>query len=348
MYTDNEFLKTVVSFDNDELLTYVHDRINLSLAKSLMIAPLSEKLIISEDTFEDAGQHEPFIVRLKNILRDYKDGLTIVKELIQNADDAEATEVDICFDNRQHTSDRNRLFFPDMCESHGPALVIHNNSQFSDEDFANIQKLAGGTKQGKHLKIGKFGIGFSSVYHITDVPSFVSRERLYIFDPTLNHLRKAVKNPSQPGKTVNYMTKFIQKSKQMEPYEGLFGFKKTTAYNGTMFRLPFRANASELSSTCYSQSTFKELLTSIQESGDKLLLFLQNVQRITVQQFDAGMTAPKVLYELRRHVPQPSLPLDNASIVTLESKSAEKNFVVPQNWLHHIVLLMTRNLRWLM
>ena len=333
VYTDNEFLKTVVSSDNDERLTYVHDRINQSLAKSLMITPLSEELDISEDTFEDAGQHEPLMVRLKNILRDYKDGLTIVKELIQNADDAVATEVDICFDNRQHTSERNRLFFPDMCESHGPALVIHNNSQFSDEDFANIQKLAGGTKQGKHLKIGKFGIGFCSVYHITDVPSFVSRDRLYIFDPTLNHLRKAVKNKSQPGKKVNYMTKFIQKSKQMEPYEGLFGFKKATAYNGTMFRLPFRTNASELSSTCYSQSTFKDLLTSIQDSGDKLLLFLQNVQRITVQQFDAGMTAPRVLYELRRHVPQPSLPLDNASIVTLESKSAGKNFDVPQSWL---------------
>ena len=333
VYTDNEFLKTVVSSDNDELLTYVHDRINQSLAKSLMITPLSEELDISEDTFEDAGQNEPLIVRLKNILRDYKDGLTIVKELIQNADDAEATEVNICFDNRQHTSERNRLFFPDMCESHGPALVIHNNSQFSNEDFANIQKLAGGTKQGKHLKIGKFGIGFCSVYHITDVPSFVSRERLYIFDPTLNHLRKAVRNPSQPGKRVNYMTKFIQKSKQMEPYEGLFGFKKATAYNGTMFRLPFRTNASELSSTCYSQFTFMELLTSIKESGDKLLLFLQNVQRITVQQFDAGMTAPRVLYELRRHVPQPSLPLDNASIVTLESKSAGKSSKVPMSWL---------------
>ena len=333
VYTDNEFLKTVVSSDNDELLTYVHDRINQSLAKSLRITPLSEELDISEDTFEDAGQHETLIVRLKNILRDYKDGLTIVKELIQNADDAEATEVDICFDSRQHTSEQNRLFFPDMCESHGPALVIHNNSQFSDEDFANIQKLAGGTKQGKHLKIGKFGIGFCSVYHITDVPSFVSRERLYIFDPTLNHLRKAVKNPSQPGKKVNYMTKFIQKSKQMEPYEGLFGFKKATAYNGTMFRLPFRTNASELSSTCYSQSTFMELLTSIQESGDKLLLFLQNVQKITLHQFDAGMTAPKVLYELRRYVPQPSLPLDNASIVTLESKSAGKSSKDPSSWL---------------
>ena len=332
VYTDNEFLKAVVSSD-DERFTYVHDRINQSLAKSLMITPLSEELDISENTFEDAGQHEPLIVRLKNILRDYKDGLTIVKELIQNADDAEATEVNICFDNRQHTSERNRLFFPDMCESHGPALVIHNNSQFSDEDFANIQKLAGGTKQGKHLKIGKFGIGFCSVYHITDVPSFVSRERLYIFDPTLNHLRKAVKNQSQPGKKVNYMTKFIQKSKQMEPYEGLFGFKKATVYNGTMFRLPFRTNASELSSTCYSQSTFMELLTSIQESGDKLLLFLQNVQRITVQQFDADMTAPKVLYKLRRHVPLPSLPLDNASIVTLESKSAGKSSKVPKSWL---------------
>ena len=255
VYTDNEFLKEFASTSESESnhqKTFVHSRINQSLAKCLKITPLSEELGISKDTFEDAGQHEPLVVRLKNILRDYKDGLTIIKELLQNADDAEATEVNICFDARNHTTERKRLFFPDMCEAHGPALIVHNNSTFSDEDFENIQKLAGATKQDKHLKIGKFGVGFCSVYHITDVPSFVSRERLYIFDPTLQHLKKAVKNPAQPGKRVNYLTKVIQKSKQLEPYQDLFGFDSSSKYKGTMFRLPFRTTHSELSSTCYS------------------------------------------------------------------------------------------------
>ena len=318
VYTDSEVLKEFAkSTDNDK--PFVHDRINQSLAKYLGVTPLSEELGISEDTFEDAGQHEPLIVRLKNILKDYKDGLTIIKELIQNADDAGATVVKICFDARKHEIQKRKIFFPDMCEAHGPALVIYNNSIFSDEDFANIQKLAGATKQTKHLKIGKFGIGFCSVYHITDVPSFISRERLYIFDPTLRHLKKAVKNPNQPGKKVNFLSKVIQKSLQMQPYEGLFDFDSTKEYEGTLFRLPFRADPSELSSTCYSESTINELITDIKETSDKLLLFLQNVRRITVQRFDEGMLQPRTLFEVHKPSNIPSISLSNASIAAIET-----------------------------
>ena len=138
VYTDNEFLKefaSTIESESDYQKTFVHSRVNQSLAKCLKITPLSEELGTSKDTFKDAGQHEPLVVRLKNILRDYKDGLTIIKELLQNADNAEATEVNICFDARNHTTERKRLFFPDMCEAHGPALIVHNNSTFSDEDF---------------------------------------------------------------------------------------------------------------------------------------------------------------------------------------------------------------------
>ncbi len=41
----------------------------------------------------DYGQHEPLTRRLRAILQDYTDGLAVFKELIQNADDAAATEV---------------------------------------------------------------------------------------------------------------------------------------------------------------------------------------------------------------------------------------------------------------
>ena len=334
VYTDNEFLKefaSTIESESDYQKTFVHSRVNQSLAKCLKITPLSEELGTSKDTFKDAGQHEPLVVRLKNILRDYKDGLTIIKELLQNADNAEATEVNICFDARNHTTERKRLFFPDMCEAHGPALIVHNNSTFSDEDFENIQKLAGATKQGKHLKIGKFGVGFCSVYHITDVPSFVSRERLYIFDPTLKHLKRAMKNPAQPGKRVNYLTKVIQRSKQLEPYQGLFGFDSSSEYEGTMFRLPFRATHSELSSTCYSSSTIRDLVNSIQECGDKLLLFLRHVETITLQQISNGQSEPQVLFRLQR-LPQEANP-DRASLVIMNSHNYQYNTHTTNSWL---------------
>ena len=337
IYTDNDFFKdldfAMSSIDSDKPLIFVHDRISSSMAKCLQISPLSEELDIAEDTFGDAGQQEPLIVRLKNILRDYKDGLTIVKELIQNADDAEATEINICFDARTHDINRKKLFFPDMVESHGPALVIHNNITFSDEDFDNIQKLAGATKQEKHLKIGKFGIGFCSVYHITDVPSFISRDRLYIFDPTLKHLSTAVKNRAQPGQRVKYLSRVIKKSQQLQPYAGLFGFDMNTQYNGTIFRLPFRTSVSELSCTCYSQAAIVELIQSIQQCGDKLLLFLQHIKRITIQQIETGQSKPTLLYEICKTTPHFPIVLNCASVICVESNHVREGTKSSNNWL---------------
>ena len=310
VYTDNAFLRDFIisSSEDDPDFCFVHSRISPNLAKCLKVSPLSKEMDVTEDTFSDARQYEPLTVRLKNILKDYKDGVTIVKELIQNADDAEATEINICFDSRNHIVDQRRLFFPGMSESHGPALIVHNNSTFTNEDFENIKKLAAATKANKHLKIGKFGIGFCSVYHITDVPSFISRDRMYIFDPTLKHLGKEVKNPSQPGKKVMYLTKVIKKSLQLAPYEGMFGFHTSVSFEGTMFRFPFRSSRSELSSTCYTHSHVNELFDGIKLCGDKLLLFLQHVQKITIQQINEGDIQPVVLCELSKNTE--ALPLD--------------------------------------
>ena len=307
VYTDNDFLKDfLMSCGSDETYTFVNSRVSQKMAECLGLTPLSEYLDISEDSFEDSGQHEPLKVRLKNILREYKDGLTIVKELLQNADDAEATEVNICYDARTHTVPPKSLFFPGMLESHGPALLLHNNRSFTEEDFKNITKLAGATKQGKQLKIGKFGVGFCSVYHITDVPSFVSEDRLCIFDPTLSVLQKEVKNPSQPGKKVKFTSKFIARSSQLLPYEGLFGFQPGKPYQGTLFRFPFRSSASELSGTCYTEATVKELMSDIQKCGSKLLLFLQHVKRITFQVIAAGEQTPTVQLTINKEsVDQP-------------------------------------------
>ena len=53
-------------------------------------------------------------------------------------------------------------------------MWIYDDAQFSEEDFRNILNVGGATKKEKTDKIGSFGIGFNSVYHLTDVPSIVS------------------------------------------------------------------------------------------------------------------------------------------------------------------------------
>ena len=290
-YTDNEMLRGIAR-TSDEEYHLIHPKVS-HLSSKLGLSPLSDQLDITEDVFEDAGQHEPLTTRLSNILRDYKDGLTIIKEMIQNADDAGATEVNILHDTRTHSS--NNLVFEGMAESHGPALIVHNNSTFTKEDFENITKLAAATKANQPLKIGKFGVGFCSVYHITDVPSFVSGDWLYIFDPTLKHLKGVVQNENRPGKKIKFQSKFLAKSQQLAPYQHLFGFDPSSTYNGTIFRLPFRTHPSQICSTIYNDHLIQMIKNDLESNGSKLLLFLQNVKRIT---FSLQQESSQIVEEL--------------------------------------------------
>ncbi|XP_019859788.1 PREDICTED: sacsin-like, partial [Amphimedon queenslandica] len=318
-YTDNEMLRGIAR-TSDEKYNLIHPKVSY-LSSKLGVSPLSDQLNITEDVFEDAGQHKPLTTRLSNILREYKDGLTIIKEMIQNADDAGATEVNILHDTRTHPS--HNLVLEGMAESHGPALIVHNNSTFTKEDFENITKLAGATKANQPLKIGKFGVGFCSVYHITDVPSFVSGEWLYIFDPTLKHLKGVVQNESRPGKKLKFQSTFLAKSQQLAPYQGLFDFDSSSSYNGTIFRLPFRTHSSQISSTIYNNHLIHMIKKDLESNGSKLLLFLQNVKRIT---FSSRREGKPIIEEL-------SIECSNFDTENVKVCVTQSNATSTEHWL---------------
>jgi sacsin len=54
-----------------------------------------------------------------------------------------------------------------MCIMKGPALLAYNNAQFQTDDWESIRNIEKSEKCDKPLKIGKFGLGFNSIYHIT-------------------------------------------------------------------------------------------------------------------------------------------------------------------------------------
>lgn len=53
------------------------------------------------------------------------------------------------------------------------------------------------------LHAGRFGIGFNSVYHLTDLPAFVSAGKWCTFDPQAAFLPSV--NPANPGKMVDFL-----------------------------------------------------------------------------------------------------------------------------------------------
>ena len=49
----------------------------------------------------------------------------------------------------------------------GPALLAYNDATFTPEDWEGIGDLSQSRKAEDVLKVGRFGIGFQSVHHIT-------------------------------------------------------------------------------------------------------------------------------------------------------------------------------------
>ena len=98
------------------------------------------------------------ISQIRNDLDDrYQEGFPIIKELLQNADDAEASCLHIGW-------------FPGFPElSHplltGPALFIVNDGEFKNEDQRSIRRIGISAKASKQSTIGKFGLGLKSVFH---------------------------------------------------------------------------------------------------------------------------------------------------------------------------------------
>ena len=94
-----------------------------------------------------------------------------LQEIIQNADDAKATKVKFILDHRNIRSLTRELVEPHaiplLPRFDGPALLTYNNAPFSDADWEGIQNLQQSGKAKNPFKVGKFGIGFNSVYNIT-------------------------------------------------------------------------------------------------------------------------------------------------------------------------------------
>ena len=94
-----------------------------------------------------------------NLIDRYKDCFCIIQELLQNADDAKATRV--------HFGVSTGL---DVDHPLGrlPALYIVNDGPVSYSNMASIYTVASGDKGNASDKIGKFGLGMKSVFHVCE------------------------------------------------------------------------------------------------------------------------------------------------------------------------------------
>ena len=303
-YCDREFLRRGVSEHQISFKSHlIHKAISEDLASHLQVPRLSSCLAGARSIgikFKEAGQYEALTTRLRNILQQYKEGVAIFKEIIQNADDARASKVCFVVDWRENPC--KRLLTEELAECQGPALWAYNDAMFSEKDFENINKLAGETKKEDLDKVGRFGLGFNSVYHLTDVPSFVSGEHIVIFDPNMTHISNLLFAKMRPGVMLNLAENKDVRSAfpdQFLPYDQLFGCDMTGTgtfnFKGTLFRFPFRTQKSEISNEPYTPDNVKNLMKALKESASTLLLFAQNVKEVQVYEIQKNSTPKKSL-----------------------------------------------------
>ena len=121
-----------------------------------------------------------YVNLIANNLRDrYKSGFPILKELVQNADDAGATSLAFGFHSGLADSTEHELL-------QGPALWVLNNGRFKAEDRQAIRSFGLNSKAAEAGAIGKFGLGMKSVFHLCEAFFYVASDGQQGFDDVLS------------------------------------------------------------------------------------------------------------------------------------------------------------------
>lgn len=116
---------------------------------------------------------------LRTKLRDLNGINAMAYELTQNADDVR--------DDSGNPLTTCVTF--DFCED---ALIVSNDGEFRQRDFDRMQTIASGDKRLEDGTTGSFGIGFISVYQVTDEPEIISSSRQWKIRPAEASERRIV------------------------------------------------------------------------------------------------------------------------------------------------------------
>ncbi len=136
---------------------------------------------------------------LSIIINQYDDRTHFIYEIIQNAEDAGAQYI-------KFELNRDKL------------TIYHNGRPFNDRDVQGVCGIADGTK-GDGMRIGHFGIGFKSVYCLTETPFIYSGNHNFMIEDQI--FPTAVKGLSELDKNETCM--ILPFNKEGVPKEIAFG-----------------------------------------------------------------------------------------------------------------------------
>jgi len=271
-------------------------------AKRLGVQSKNQQVLSSHIQSQKFGQTEKLVKRLKGLLKTASFGIETFKEFIQNADDAGATKIHFILDSR-HLPDR-KVFGESWKPLQGPAFCIFNDKPFTDQDLQGIHDLGEVSKETDLTKIGQYGVGLSSLYHMSDVPTLLtyinSEQTLCALDPTLQYIASATHD--NPG--CRYTDVGELKLRFSDVFEG-FLEQDYGGLGGTMFRLPLRTKASKISDCVITISSIENLFEKFKEQISVYLLFLNNIREISFRKVCEETGRVEILYTVQAEISSP-------------------------------------------
>jgi hypothetical protein len=180
----------------------------------------------------------------------------------------------------EHPTDR--IVAAEMAPWQGAALMIANDGDiFTEANVTALANTASGSKKGRKDCTGRYGLGFCSVYNVTDVPAILSGARLIIFDPHETHLQQQGGEEWDIGDVAEL---FPDSAAAFACCGAAVGTAFAAPYQGTLLRLPLRnattAPRSQISPRPFDGPRVREIVAALVEGGVGLLLFARSVERV--------------------------------------------------------------------
>ena len=276
-------------------------------------------------------QTQPITTGLRIVCESYPAN-TCLRELLQNADDAGASEIEYVLDTRTYNS--TPLLYDGLKEYHGPALLARNNSVFTDEDFSSLSSVGDSRKRSDATTTGKFGLGFNSVshdfnfepstqfrssirfaqvYHWTDGPWIYSRNWLLMLDPHVWWSGDS-ENDGGPAWDVVENQDCPELQNHLKTF-GIFDLDTSRCIQQTIIRVPLRTAAQAARSKIVNREiAVDEIKLALEQFAEEMkeggLLFLKHIQTIILRIDDETISKVSILEEGSDLQTRNELPLD--------------------------------------
>lgn len=237
----------------------------------------------------------PVTKHIQSMIEKYN-AKSLLKEFLQNADDAGATQLNVTLDLRNHGCFQE----PKFNIASGPALVISNNAPFTERDFKAIDQIMDGNKVDNAQSTGRFGQGFTSSFSVSDHPSLFSGGMYHgtskWFDVHESAVCEGLNNAVATWKHDEIKPEFYPILKEWLNVFLLPGEEDTIGR--TVFRLPLRtvetAKRSQISQQIFDIDNFYEWCDEWRKHSDNLL-FLRNVHTLVLSVVDKDGSTQELL-----------------------------------------------------